>query len=308
MADENNNNEFIDLHIHTGYSDGAHGRPEDVAMRARKMGFKAIAITEHDHFESYPYSYKACKEAGVNLIPGVEITTNNPKRAISYHVLAYLFDPNNEKLIRFLRDAQEVFQHNLRQTLIGLKAMGYPVAWTELEDATREKYSYLEEPELHKPDIYVLSEHMVRKGYAPSTPIADQIRREALKLAHNVLNYAQQQDVFDAVKGAGGLLILAHPQGYIQEHFASEHLLRELVAEGLDGVEIFTPKHPSDRRNFYLQLIERVGCIGTGGSDCHDSRPGIPVCTLGRAQVPARLVRGLLTRHRLKYGPKSSGN
>ena len=305
MVSENDRNGFVDLHIHTGFSDGAHGTPANVAKRAKHLGLRAVAITEHDNLDSYPFSYKAFKEVGIPLIPGIEITTHNPKRAISYHILAYMFDPNNEALHSFLTESRQVFQHNLRQTLVGLNAMGYNTEWEELVDATLTKYSYLPKPEAHLPDIYVLSELMVKKEYAPSTPIADQIRREALRLARNVHQYPTQEVVFEAVKNAGGLVVLAHPQGFIQEHFAAEHLLKELVAEGLDGVEIHTPKHPPERRQYYSRLVDSVGCIGTGGSDCHDTRPNISICSLGRAQVPYKVIPAMIKRHRLKYGTRA---
>ena len=66
---------LADLHIHTIYSyDGTASVPA-VLARAKQIGLDVIAITDHDEIAG---SLKACELApqyGVEVIPGIEITT-----------------------------------------------------------------------------------------------------------------------------------------------------------------------------------------------------------------------------------------
>ena len=41
---------FVDLHLHSHFSDGTY-RPEELAAHARRCGLAAIALTDHDSVE-----------------------------------------------------------------------------------------------------------------------------------------------------------------------------------------------------------------------------------------------------------------
>ncbi|MBE3589897.1 MAG: DNA polymerase III subunit alpha [Firmicutes bacterium] len=64
---------FVHLHLHTEYSllDGAI-RPRELAARVRELGQPAVAISDHGVLYGVVEFYKACKEAGVRPIIGLE--------------------------------------------------------------------------------------------------------------------------------------------------------------------------------------------------------------------------------------------
>jgi len=65
---------FVNLHSHTGYSQlDAINRVKDLFKRAKELGQKAIAITDHGTMAGTWDAYKASKETGVKFIPGNEI-------------------------------------------------------------------------------------------------------------------------------------------------------------------------------------------------------------------------------------------
>ena len=68
------NNEFVHIHVHSYYSflDGM-GSPEEKVLKAKELGHKAIAITDHNHLAAIPEFYMACKKHGIKMIPGVEL-------------------------------------------------------------------------------------------------------------------------------------------------------------------------------------------------------------------------------------------
>ena len=65
---------FVHLHVHTEYSllDGA-ARIDQLVARAAEMGMTALAITDHANLYGAIPFYKACKQAGIKPIIGMEI-------------------------------------------------------------------------------------------------------------------------------------------------------------------------------------------------------------------------------------------
>ena len=62
-----------DLHVHTHYSDGLHS-PKKVIDKARSLGLRGIAITDHDS-NGYRRSLIYSKEfEDFELIPGIELS------------------------------------------------------------------------------------------------------------------------------------------------------------------------------------------------------------------------------------------
>lgn len=73
IANVLNLDNFVHLHLHTTYSflDGFN-RPEAAARKARELGMKAMAITDHNHLCGVIDFKKACDEEGVKPILGFE--------------------------------------------------------------------------------------------------------------------------------------------------------------------------------------------------------------------------------------------
>ena len=66
--------DFVHLHIHSEFSllDGAN-RIKDLPVRAKELGMKAIALTDHGVMYGAIDFYKACKKEGVKPIIGCEV-------------------------------------------------------------------------------------------------------------------------------------------------------------------------------------------------------------------------------------------
>ncbi len=65
---------FVHLHVHTEYSllDGS-GRIEEMAARAKELGMKSLAITDHGVMYGVIDFYKACRKEGIKPILGCEV-------------------------------------------------------------------------------------------------------------------------------------------------------------------------------------------------------------------------------------------
>ena len=78
----------IDLHCHTRYSDGSTPL-EELIQLATLRGVTTFALTDHDTMAGCECALELGREAGVTVIPGVEISAVDPKRHGKAHILCY---------------------------------------------------------------------------------------------------------------------------------------------------------------------------------------------------------------------------
>src|SRR5690606_9213091 len=66
---------YVELHCHSGFSflDGA-SHPEELVLRAKELGYPALALTDHDGlYGSMEFAHRA-KEVGLQPITGAEVS------------------------------------------------------------------------------------------------------------------------------------------------------------------------------------------------------------------------------------------
>ena len=79
---------YIELHLHTNYSllDGA-SHPEELIEAAARMGYRALAITDHDNLHAAMIWAQACERHGIQPITGVELTiAEDPDHSPRHHL------------------------------------------------------------------------------------------------------------------------------------------------------------------------------------------------------------------------------
>ena len=64
---------YVELHAHSGFSflDGA-SHPEELVLRAKELGYPALALTDHGNLHGALEFYRAAKGEGINPILGYE--------------------------------------------------------------------------------------------------------------------------------------------------------------------------------------------------------------------------------------------
>src|SRR5690348_1562712 len=78
--------DHIDLQIHTVYSDG-HWQPPALFAYLAHEGFRLVAITDHDTLEHVSELQALGAAHGIQVLPGVEMTTS--WHGYSAHLLCY---------------------------------------------------------------------------------------------------------------------------------------------------------------------------------------------------------------------------
>lgn len=92
---------------------------------------------------------------------------------------------------------------------------------------------------------------------------------------YRVFHLRDPKKVISAIKGAGGIAILAHPACYWC--FNLDSFIQSLIPIGLDGIEVYYPYRKLrgvikfHSRKLVYNIAQKYNLLKTGGSDTHDS-------------------------------------
>ena len=116
---------FADLHLHTNFSDGTY-TPEELVGHAQRQGLGALALTDHDTVEGCARMSAACAHAGLEFIPGTELTAEVDGNEL--HLLAYFVDTQNPRLLAQMSRFQRVRQSRIQEMVARLNQLDGTVA------------------------------------------------------------------------------------------------------------------------------------------------------------------------------------
>ncbi len=91
-------NDLVDFHIHSNRSCDGDFSPAELVRFATDKGFRAISIADHDTVAAYPEAIEDGKQAGVEVIPSIEVTTLYDDR--EFHLLLPFVDWGSEAVGR----------------------------------------------------------------------------------------------------------------------------------------------------------------------------------------------------------------
>ncbi|QAB17567.1 PHP domain-containing protein [Leucobacter muris] len=265
----------FDLHTHSVFSDGTT-RPSDIAREAAGIGLAGFALTDHDTIDGWGEARDAARDAGVDFLPGIEITTKHAGR--SRHLLGYGIDPAAGELFAALAEVRSSRLGRAQEMVRRLSA-AYAITWESVvgeEDART----------VGRPHI---ADALVAAGYFAdrSTAFAEILHPGS---PYYLGTYAiETVEAIRLVRAAGGAAALAHPAAFRQRTPTTARELRELAAAGLWGVEL---DHPENRADWLPPLAEAAAELGlavTGSSDYHGV--GKPNLLGERATDPALVER-----------------
>ncbi len=239
-----------DLHAHTTASDGTFSPRELVAL-AKKNGLCAVAITDHDTTNGLLEAITAGKELGVEVVPGIELSTTFEGKEV--HVLGYYYDPTDEELIALTDRMREDRLNRLDKMIARLQEGGIAI--------TKEEVLAEAQGAVGRPHI---ARVLIRKGYVQDLPEAFDRYLGAGKLGYVPRLKVTPEDAVRLIVQAGGSPVVAHP-GLV----GKDYLFDTLVPLGLVGLEAHHPDHPLEKRDHYEQLASQHGLLVTGGSDFH---------------------------------------
>lgn len=263
---------LVDLHAHTTASDGSLS-PSELVAHARAVGLAAVAVTDHDTIGGWEEALAASADAGVEVVPGVELSTSY--EGGRFHILGYYVRPASV-LTATLERIQAARRNRNGEIFDNLRSLGIP-----LEPAEVRKISGSETGQLGRPHFALA---MVQRGYVASTQEAFDLYLADGKPAYATKNVLTPQDAISQIHEAGGVAIWAHPplnRNY--GHDELEEKLEEWIEWGLDGLENHYSRYTSAEAAWTASVCEKFGLLPSGGSDFHGtSKPDV---YLGRTET-----------------------
>ncbi|HET8868250.1 MAG TPA: PHP domain-containing protein [Agrococcus sp.] len=244
-----------DLHAHSRESDGTDA-PADVVRAAAAAGIGTLALTDHDTVAGWVEATEAAHETGVALIPGVEFSSQIGPASV--HVLGYLLNPDSEA---FIGERERIRFERIDRAERMVHAIGrdYPLTWHHIEQHSAPGAT------IGRPHI---ADALVTLGIVPDRSAAFE------GILHWQGGYYQPheapppEDAIRIIREAGGVAVLAHPAARGRPVMRMG-VLGDLVAAGLEGVEIWHRDNDEASRRQLLADAERLDLLVTGSSDYH---------------------------------------
>jgi 3',5'-nucleoside bisphosphate phosphatase len=252
----------IDLHLHTTASDG-RSSPGELVAAASRWRVTALSVTDHDTVAALDAVSAACAAAGIEWVPGIEITAMQEE--VDVHVLGYFLDHRSPILATFL-DAQVADRRRrVHEMIAKLDTLGLHVNPDEVFSG----HGGLDPQWIGRP---LLARALTRAGHVRSP-------REAFDryLAEDSAAWVPRRapsppEVIDLIHRLGGIAALAHP-GLL----GRDEWVAPMAAAGLDAIEVYYIEHSPEMAIHYRVLAERHGLAISGGSDYHGDMSHGPV-------------------------------
>lgn len=254
----------IDLHLHTTESDGMLTPPKLVRSVAL-AGLDYFAVTDHDTMTAYSRAPEAFEPHATRLIRGIELSTSAGGKEV--HILGYRVRPECAALARLLADRAEVRSRRAEQIVDKLAGAGIAL---RMADVQRQCQGSI----IGRPHI---ARALIERGFVRNNEEAFARYLGAGCIAYVPSSEVTPAQAIQAIRECGGIAVLAHPA-----RSGVDHLLSQLIASGLQGIEAFSPSHTPHDVERYRALAKALGLVTTGGTDFHQPtesypRPGVEI-------------------------------
>jgi predicted metal-dependent phosphoesterase TrpH len=272
---------YVDLHIHSTYSDGTSSIRELVEQAFQK-NLRTISVTDHDCIDSYPFARDLGTSVGLEVISGVELSSE--VGGVDIHILGYLVDIHNAALDEKLQEMKEARYYRAKKIVSNLNHEGVDLRFDTV--------------------LRLSGEGAIGRPHIAAAMLKEELIysfREAFEkyIGYDSPAYVEKKtlvprEVFRLILDAGGLPVLAHP-GIT----AVDERIPEFIRDGLAGIEVYHSEHTAAARRHYLKYCQKNGLAFTGGSDFHSGTQ--MKGELGTPRVPYGVVESLREKYKAVF-------
>jgi predicted metal-dependent phosphoesterase TrpH len=207
---------------------------------------------------------------GVEVIAGVEFSLRHEydKDFVGLHLLGYFIDPTNPTLVKMIDKVQQGRIDQKIKQIKKLQSFGFEVPVDEVfaRASGMPGRPHIAAVLMERNPGHFETLQQVYEEYLGTHAKAHVRRSFSLTL----------REASELIKQAGGLPVFAHPGAY-GSHINPTLALRNAVAEGVEGVEVFYPYNdghrPTSERGRWIgraqNLAQALNLLQTGGTDFH---------------------------------------
>lgn len=279
----------IDLHIHS--KNGSDGRwtLDQIFPEAARRKIDVMSITDHDAIHCQEEAIALAARFGITYIPGVELNITfshhsyKDGKATSLDLLGYQYDIRYQPLIDKLESLREFRQVRAEKILENINVEFAKESLTQFTKQDLDEIQESVDGSFGRPHI---ANYMVKKSIVKD-------KWEAFDKYLVKCNVSKMpvslEEASGLIRGAGGKIILAHPNDPNGTSLVSltpsreeqQRIIRETMLPFIDGIECWHPRHDGATIASYCTFAQKEGLMATGGSDCHQQ----PV-VMGTMSIP----------------------
>jgi predicted metal-dependent phosphoesterase TrpH len=247
----------IDLHTHTTCSDGTDS-PRELVNKAIVQGLQVLGISDHDTTAGWEEATQTLR-GSLQLALGAEISCLTHD-GISVHMLGMLFDPKHAEMQQVLEETRDGRLPRMRKMIEKMREEGMDISIEDVEKAMPAGAT------MGRPH---LADALVAKKIVKS-------RDEAfIDLLHNDSRFYVSHaaptpaEAIALIRRAGGVAVIAHPFASHRGQILQSEDFAELVAAGLNGIEVDHRDQNPDERAMLRVIARELDLVVTGSSDYH---------------------------------------
>ncbi len=271
---------YIDLHMHSYYSDDGEFEPKQLIDLCLEKNIKYFSIADHNSVRGIKEAKEYCVSKNINIIPAIELDCTFNE--INLHVLGYGIDCD-KTVFYDIEDniiKQEQFASKKRMKLV--KELGIDFSDEVINSLSRNgvvngemiaeaamKFDKNHENPLLMP--------YYENGSRSDNPYVNFYWDYCAqgKAAYAEVSFISLQEAINIIEESGGIPILAHPGNNIKENI---NLLEQIISCGIKGIEVYSSYHSKEQVEFYKKFSLKHKLLLTCGSDFHGkTKPSIVI-------------------------------
>ncbi len=261
-----------DLHTHSNFSDGTD-TPTQLVKRAKALGIKALALTDHNTPDGLKEFMEAGKQNDLITVPGCEFSTEFEGKEV--HIVGLFFKEKYWAEINDFVELMHLAKRNSNVIMIeNLQKLGYDVSFEEAMALT-------DGSDFNRAHVARL---LMNKGYVASVGEAF---GNLLKAGNGIYTPAKKITSIAAIrfiKAFGAVSVIAHPLLNLT-YREMLRFLPQAKEAGLDGIETCYTEFDEEMASMARLMAEKFELLESGGSDFHgENKPGIALGT-GRGNL-----------------------
>jgi predicted metal-dependent phosphoesterase TrpH len=266
----------LDLHMHSTSSDGELDPAELMRFARHQRGLDLVALTDHDTLGGLQAASDEAEKVGLRFVNGIEISSLWAGRCI--HIVGLQIDRENETLARLAGGISA--QRSARAVKIAekLESLGFPNLYGKA-------LKYARNPaiisRMHFAQALTSEGHVEHLQQAFDKYLGDGMPAFVPTL------WPALADAVSAIRGAGGVAVLAHPGRYrLTEQWQFDGLMADFQQAGGQAIEVVSGSQSAQYTGICLAAAERFGFYASSGSDFH-SRQGKRPLPGAQGEMPA---------------------
>jgi hypothetical protein len=261
----------IDLHLRSNYGTDGDFSPTELISFCLRAGITHAAIADHNSVKGIAEALSAAEGKNLELIPAIEMDCVITE--MNLHLLGYGIDITNpvfDAVGAGMRKQEQQTSALLMRLIrnLGIDFDDDVIASLSIDGVVTGE---------------MIAEAALLHDHTGKNALLDPYRKQGArsdnpyvnfywdfcsqgKPAYIPMTFISLTEAIGIINSNGGVSVLAHPGVNIRENPA---LLKEVIATGVQGIEVFSSYHSTEQFQFYQQITQSHGLIMTCGSDFH---------------------------------------